>query len=218
MLERTMKLFERWGTRHIGLITFANSAKHIALYQKFGFWPRFLTIVMSKAVAQKQQVVEWSKFSEIPDLERAKCLDACGRLTGAIYGGLDVRREILAVEAQKLGETVMLWNGAELNGLAVCHCGAGSEAGSGNCYVKFAATRPGDNVKMNFGLVLDACEELATERGMVRLVGGMNAGRHEAYSIMLERGFRMDFQDVAMHRPNEPGYDRPDVFVIDDLR
>ncbi|HVX02731.1 MAG TPA: GNAT family N-acetyltransferase, partial [Nitrososphaera sp.] len=50
LLERTMEIFERWGTRHVGLFTFAQSSKHVHLYQKFGFWPRYLTAVMSKQV------------------------------------------------------------------------------------------------------------------------------------------------------------------------
>src|ERR1700732_707108 len=50
MLERTMALFQKWGTRHTGLFTFPESPKHAALYQKFGFWPRFLTPLMEKKV------------------------------------------------------------------------------------------------------------------------------------------------------------------------
>ena len=173
---------------------------------------------MSKAVEQRAQVLELSKYCDVKEKDRAKCLDACGRLTDSIYEGLDVRREIQAVEAQKLGETLLLWDKKELAGLAVCHCGAGSEAGSENCYVKFAATRPSGNVRSNFGLLLDACETLAKEKRMPRLVAGMNAARHEAYRLMIQRGFRIDFQGVAMQKPNEPGYNRPDVFVIDDLR
>ena len=38
--------------RHEGLFTFAHSPEHIALYQHFGFWPRFLTAIMSKPVSQ----------------------------------------------------------------------------------------------------------------------------------------------------------------------
>ena len=35
---------------------------------------------------------------------------------------------------------------------------------------------------------------------------------------MLTHGFRTDIQGVAMHRPNEPGYSRPGVYLIDDWR
>jgi len=37
LLEPTMEVFEKWGTKHAGLFTFAHSAKHVGLYQKFGF-------------------------------------------------------------------------------------------------------------------------------------------------------------------------------------
>jgi hypothetical protein len=50
------------------------------------------------------------------------------------------------------------------------------------------------------------------------LIVGANMGRHEAYRALLARGFRIEIQGVTMHRPNEPGYDRPDVYIIDDWR
>jgi GNAT superfamily N-acetyltransferase len=51
LLEPTINIFDKkWHTKHAGLFTFAQSAKHVGLYQKFGFWPRFLTIVMTKPV------------------------------------------------------------------------------------------------------------------------------------------------------------------------
>src|SRR5579859_5624837 len=37
LLEATMTIFERWGVRHTGLFTFPQSAKHVGLYQKFGY-------------------------------------------------------------------------------------------------------------------------------------------------------------------------------------
>ena len=35
---------------------------------------------------------------------------------------------------------------------------------------------------------------------------------------MMERGFRTDMQGVAMERPNEAGYNRPGVYILDDWR
>ena len=48
LLEPTLALFETWGCRHTGLYTYSGSPKHLALYQKFGFWPRWLTAILSK--------------------------------------------------------------------------------------------------------------------------------------------------------------------------
>ena len=36
--------------------------------------------------------------------------------------------------------------------------------------------------------------------------------------MLLGRGFAADFIGVTMHRPDEPGYSRPDACVIDDWR
>lgn len=47
--------------------------------------------------------------------------------------------EIEAVDAQGLGDMLLLLED-DLAGFAVCHTGPGTEAGSGACYVKFAAT------------------------------------------------------------------------------
>jgi hypothetical protein len=35
---------------------------------------------------------------------------------------------------------------------------------------------------------------------------------------MLARGYRARLEGLIMQRPNEPGYCRSDVYVIDDLR
>src|ERR1700730_10827478 len=48
LLEATMTIFDRWGLRHTGLFTFPQSAKHVGLYQKFGYWPRYLTAIMTR--------------------------------------------------------------------------------------------------------------------------------------------------------------------------
>ena len=70
LLEPTIELFSKWNTKHAGLFTFAQSPKHIALYQKFDFWPRFLTAVMSKDVISKKNNgirsnLKWSRYSKL---------------------------------------------------------------------------------------------------------------------------------------------------------
>jgi GNAT superfamily N-acetyltransferase len=218
LMDPVMACFEKWGTRHAGLFTFAHSQKHVGLYQKFGFWPRFLTAVMSKAVGQARRQSGWTAFSGVPGNQQDTLLRACTDLTDRIYPGLEVTPEVRSVNRQKLGETILLWKGDRLAGLAVCHCGPGSEAGSGVCYVKFGAVAPGPSAEEDFDRLLDACEQLAASQGLSRLVAGGNAGRDEAYRRMLGHGFRADMQGVAMQRSNDPGYNRPGVYVMDDWR
>ncbi len=218
LLEPTIELFNNWGVSHVGLFTFAQSPKHIGLYQKFGFWPRFLTLLMSKSVQSRDTSGRWSKFSDLSDDEVSKCLVTCRSLTSSVYEGLDLEREITSVRNQKLGDTILLWEGEKLVGIAVCHCGAGTEAGSDTCYVKFGVVRSGSSAENFFERLLSACEELATMKGMTHVLAGVNSACHDAYRIMIAKGFRADFQGVLMLKPNEPAFDRPDRYVLCDLR
>jgi hypothetical protein len=102
--------------------------------------------------------------------------------------------------------------------MAVCHSGAGSEAGSGKCYVKFGAVRSGSHATREFRRLLDACRELARSRVAKILTAGMNLSRLEAYRELLQAGFRTTAQGVVMERNGQPGYNRPGVYLIDDWR
>jgi predicted N-acetyltransferase YhbS len=219
LMDPIIERFDTWGVTHAGLFTFPQSAKHLGLYYKYGFRPRFLTAIMSKPVqVTTRRNSEWSAYSQISEREREESLKACAAVTASIYDGLDVGREIRAVQAQGLGETVLLHDGQDLVGFAVCHCGPGTEAGHQKCYIKFAAVKPGAVAGARFDQLLDACEELAVTRNLARVEAGTNLARHEAYDKLLARGFRTDIQGVTMHRPNEEGYSRAGVYVIDDWR
>ncbi|MCE3277153.1 MAG: acetyltransferase, N-acetylglutamate synthase [Propionibacteriaceae bacterium] len=216
LVEAALEAFTRRGTRHVGLFTFAHSPKHLALYQKFGFWPRFTTAIMTKAVGPVDPGTDWSAYSDLPAGRQRACLEDCRDLAGSVHPGLDLGREITATAQYRFGETVLLRDGDNLVGFAVCHCGPDTEAGSGRCYVKFGAARPGPDGERSFAQLLTACEALAGARRLARLAAGVNTARREAYCQMLGFGFRADVQGVAMDRPDEAGYNRPGTYVIDD--
>lgn len=218
LIEPVIDLFSEWKIKQAGLYTFAQSQKHVALYQKFGFRPRFLTAIMSLQVESAASAPELQTYSELSPDAREEALQSCSELTNEIYERLDVRREILSLAEQNLGDTVLLRGDSGLVGLAACHCGAGSEAGPDVCFVKFAAVRPGPNTSENFARLLSACETVAARRGLSRLLAGVNTARTEAYQQMMQRGFKTQMQGVAMHAPNEPAYSQPGVFVLDDWR
>src|SRR6516165_7977786 len=84
-LEPIMACFERWGTRHAGLFTFPHSQKHVGLYQRFGFWPRFLTAIMSKPVAKPEHRCEsWTTLTVVPRSERDQRIADCRALTDVV--------------------------------------------------------------------------------------------------------------------------------------
>lgn len=219
LMEPVVELFDRWGVRHAGLFTFPESPKHIGLYNKFGFWPQELNPVLATQVSAPAGGVVYQAFSVVrKGGSGTDILEQCRGVTGAVYEGLDLEREIVAVDEQGLGDTVLLAEGDELAGFAVCHCGSGTEAGAGACFVKFGAVMPGEAATDRFERLLDACEALAAERGLSRLVAGVNTARHGAYRALLARGYRPVLNGVTMLRPHERAYNRPDAYVIDDLR
>jgi GNAT superfamily N-acetyltransferase len=218
LIESAIDRFSEWEIRQAGLFTFPNSPKHHGLYQKFGFYPRFLTFIMVKSIQSVECDFPTIKYSEQNLEERSNCLKECGKLTDSIYEGLNLSREILAVQNQNLGDTVLLRDDKGLAGFAVCHCGASSEAGSNICYVKFGAVRPGNGAGERFEKLLDICEAFGASQKMLLLRAGINTSRDAAYMRMLDRGFRTESTGLAMHKPNDVGYSRSDVFVLDDWR
>ena len=218
LMEPVIECFHAWGVQHAGLFTFAHSPKHIGLYQKYGFWPRFLTAVMSKPVAPGTSPGSWSRYAELPEREQAVCLRACRTVTEALYPGLDVEREIRAVHAQALGDTVLLWEDQELIGFAVCHCGPGTEAGHEKCYIKFGAVLPGPTAEARFTRLLDACEALATARDLTRLEAGVNLGRAEAYRALRAMASARTFRASPCISPTSLATIARGFIVIDDWR
>lgn len=214
LLEPTMELFARWRTTLMGLFTFAHSEKHVGLYQRFGFWPRYLTAIMGRPVGATRVDAPPATLGAVSDAG----LQACRELTDTVFPGLDLGLEMRSVAAQRLGDTVLVADGSRVDALAVCHVGPGTEAGSGTCYVKFGAARPGPGAADRFARLLRACDAFAAARGATTLLAGVNTARRDAYRQMLAAGFRTALQGVCMHRPDEPGYDRPDAFVLDDWR
>ena len=139
-------------------------------------------------------------------------------MAGDVFPGLDLGREINVIAERGFGDTLIVGAGGTVAGFACCHQGALSEAGSPQTLVKFAAVRPGPQAAAEFARVLAAAEGFAASRGVARLVAGTNAGRSECYEAMIDAGFRAWMNGVAMVRPNEPGFNRPGVFAIDDWR
>jgi predicted N-acetyltransferase YhbS len=218
LLSPVLEAFERWDVRQAGLFTFADSPKHLGLYQKHGFWPGSLTVVAAKetgAIAASSHALASDELEE----GHGTVIDEACALTDEVFGGLDLGREIAAVNEYGLGDTVLLRDDRTLEGMAVCHCGAGSEAGSDTCYVKFAAVRPGEGAAARYERLLDACESFAAESRLGHLVAGVNTGRLHAYRRLLARGFRTQQIGVSMWlRPEAPHFDRPEHYVLDDLR
>ena len=222
LLEATMAVFEKWGVRHTGLFTFPQSAKHLGLYQKFGYWPRYLTALMTRTPEDSpplktNRASGPALLSTLIKSQRAQAILACRKLTHKIDKGLDLTGEIRAALAQHTGDVVLTRTRDALDAFAVCLTGRGSEGGEKTCYIKFGAARGGVGAGERFDKLLDACETFAASRGLV-IEAGVNLAREDAYRRMRSHGYRATMQGVAMQRPHADGFNRADAYVIDDWR
>jgi predicted N-acetyltransferase YhbS len=217
LLEPVNDLLDTGGVTLAGLFTFANSPKHVGLYQRFGYWPQHLNAIMARRVAPSPTGEEVTRYSQLDEADRARGLVAATVLTDLVYEGLDVTNEIVATSALEVGDTILVRRDGELVALAVCHNGAG-EANSQTCLVKFAAVSPGSHAAHDFHSLLDGVEDLAATSGVEVVAAGVSTSRRHAYQTLFERGYRISTLGVRMHRPDEMGYCRDVDFVLDDLR
>jgi GNAT superfamily N-acetyltransferase len=217
LMEETSARFDAWGTKHAALFTFSDSAQHQALYQRFDFWPRFLTAIMHKVPANSA-TRPFSRYSRLEQAQQATAVDKARGLCNDVLDGLDISTEIYGIAKQSLGETILTWSDNRLEGIALCHFGKGSEANEKSFYVKFAAARPEPNAQATFVNLIGACESLAAENGLTDIEVGANTETVEAYKALIGLGFKPAHFGVFMLRGGGSAIYQPGRYVAADLR
>ncbi len=222
LMDETEKIFDEWKVTHRGLFTFPQSPKHLALYAKYGYWPRYLTPVFARDLPASEgptlRPTAARLYSEATAADRPAVLDAIRELGATLYPGLDLTGDVDSLDRQRTGETVLLYDDTRLDGVATCHIGAGSEAGGGTTLIKFGAVSPGERRLERLQTLLESIEALARRRGAPRVEAGVNLSHRQSYWALLARGYRADFVGVVMQSPDEAAYHRPELEILDDWR
>jgi len=216
LLDRCLALADEWGAASVGLFTLPESARHLHLYRKHGFWPGSLIALTEKRVTRGTAPFE--TLGELNARGRAAAVEGCRMVTTAVCGGLDLTGEIECLAGAAAGDVVICREDGRVVAFAVCHVGAGSEAVTGTCHVKFAAVRPREGDVAVLHRLLDACEAFAAVRGAVRLEVGVNLGRRTAADLLATRGHRGFRHGVAMRRPPGAAATSSAQLVLDDWR
>ncbi|WP_268800437.1 GNAT family N-acetyltransferase [Pseudomonas huanghezhanensis] len=217
LMTGCIEQLDAWGVSHAGLMTFPDSAKHIGLYQRFGFWPRSLIAILQHPVSAESGPTGVLKYGA-PGSDAQALKNACAAITHAIAPGLDVTGEMDAVREQKLGTTLILVDeAAQPHAFAICHFGPHSEAGAGVFYVKFAAVASGPRAPSVFATLIAACNAAAVQASQETLTVGVNTARDGAYRWLIDEGFRTDILGISMHRGGA-GYDHAQAWILDDWR
>lgn len=222
LLESTVASFDRAELPRTGLFTFPHSAKHVGLYNKFGYWPQQLTALFRYTPEPSSGPADpshrpFAALSALSRAEREQAITACRKLANGIDKGLDLTEEIQSLLRQHAGEVLLTYTRNTLDGFAIACTGPGSEGGSEICYLKFAAVRGGAGADGRFDSLLNVSEDFARRRN-VALEFGLSFACEAAYCRIRARKLRPFTHGVAMQRPSDPGFYRPDTYVLGDLR
>jgi predicted N-acetyltransferase YhbS len=219
---------ENKATLH-GVVTYPSSPKHLALFHKFGYKPKSLTAVMSRALERGgshgiaarpplKGALTVRRYSSLEEARKKAALGRFHRLTGAICRGLDVSKEVEIVDGLALGDTLLLERGPELLGFAICHAPGVSEAPTGSLYVKFLAVDPRHRKVEYLEQFVAAIEDLAHEQGSPRVILPVYLRYWIAYSTLVRCGYQIDFTMVRMQKGKPEDYEDPADLVLDDWR
>ena len=123
-----------------------------------------------------------------------------------------------AVDNQHLGDTVLIWDGAAA--CWICCLPRRSRNRSRQRELLYQIWRRAERSQCSTGIspIARCGREFGRARDAKTLSAGVNLARLDAYREMLEAGFRATSQGVAMEGNGAVGYNRPDVFLMDDWR
>jgi len=219
---------ENKATLH-GVVTYPTSPKHLLLFHKFGYRPKGLTAIMSRAVNRAdaepagagqaaKNGLAVRRYSALEETKKKAALTRFHRVTNAIYRGMDLAKEIEIVDGLALGDTLLLERGRDLLGFAVYHAPGVSEAPAGALYVKFLALDPQHRKPEVLEQFVAAVEELAHDQGLSRVILPVYTRYWQAYSTLLRCGYQIDFTMVRMQHGKWEDYEDGSHLVLDDWR
>jgi GNAT superfamily N-acetyltransferase len=103
----------------IGLETMPRTMDNIGFYSHLGFLPGRLTLTLTleSGPADRQPIL----LGRLSAREKDAALAQCRSLVGSLLRGYDFTRELELTDALSLGDTVLLHEGSDLVGYALCH-------------------------------------------------------------------------------------------------
>jgi predicted N-acetyltransferase YhbS len=228
LIRAAQEFFEENKASLHGLVTYPHSAKHLALFHKFGYKPKSLTAIMSRALDRSgarpilprppKGALTVRRYSGLEETKKKAALGRFHRITNAIYRGMDLAKEVEIVDGLALGDTLLLERGADLVGFAVYHTPGVSEAPSGALYVKYLAIDPRHRKAEHLEQFVTSIEDLAHEQGLPRVILPVHLRYWLAYSTLVKCGYQVDLTMVRMQKGKPEDYEDPANLVLDDWR
>jgi predicted N-acetyltransferase YhbS len=227
LIQAVEGFFEENKTTLTGVVTYPASPKHLYLYHKFGYRPKALTAIMSRALERRDGAVGTRtvraglavrRYSTLEEAKKKAALGRFHRITNGVCRGMDLAKEIEIVDGLALGDTVLFERGRDVVGFAVCHVPGVSEAPQGALYVKALIIDPMQKKVETLEHAVAALEDLAHDLGLPRVILPVYTRYWGAYSALLKCGYQTDFTMIRMQRGKQEDYEDPSHLVLDDWR
>jgi ribosomal protein S18 acetylase RimI-like enzyme len=228
LIRAVQEFFEENKATLHGVVTYPHSAKHLALFHRFGYRPKSLTALMSRPLERAgtrpvlpkpvKGVLTVRRYSGLEETKKKTALGRFHRITNAVCRGMDLAKEVEIVDGLALGDTLLLERGAELVGFAIVHTPGVSEAPTGALYVKCLVIDPRHRKAEHLEQFVAAIEDLAQEHGLARVILPVYLRYWLAYSTLVKCGYQVDFTMVRMQKGKPEDYEDPADLVLDDWR
>jgi ribosomal protein S18 acetylase RimI-like enzyme len=210
-----------------GLVTYPQSPRHLAFYQKFGYRPRGLVAITARSLDRGEGAagprpakppLGIRRFSSLEEARKKTVLLKLRRISNGIRRGMDLRKEVEIADGLALGDTLLLERGSEVIGFAIFHTPGRGEAPHGSLYLKFLAIDPRHRKPEHVQTLLGALEDVAIDAQLPRLIAPVYTYYWTAYQTLLQRGYAIDFVMVRMRRGKPVEDENPSDLVLDDWR
>lgn len=182
------------GAHTVGLETMPRTIDNIGFYSRLGFVPGHLTITLVRDLARRPALHPEVLSSAGP--ARAERLRACRELTQRLVPGTDFTRELVTTADLRIGDTLLLRDGAsDLAGFALYHT------------APLAAGRPQDELRIlklaardgeAFESLMAAAEAAALAADIRRVSVRCQTAFGEAYLRLIHLGYRAHWTDLRM--------------------
>src|SRR5881296_2094065 len=118
LIRASQGFFEENKAALHGCVTYPTSPKHLFLFHKFGYRPKALTAVMSRAIDRAparaavpkpgKAALAVRRFSALEETKKKATLARMHRITNAICRGMDLSKEVEIVDGLALGDPLLL--------------------------------------------------------------------------------------------------------------
>jgi GNAT superfamily N-acetyltransferase len=182
------------GARTVGLETMPRTVDNIGFYSTLGFQPGHLTVTLTLDTGTRRLPAP-ALLSAEPEDRQHSALSAIRGLVEELAPGYDCSREILLTAEMGLGDTVLLWGDAGLDGFALWHSAALAEGRDADelRVLKLAARSP-----ETFAAVVTAVEAAASRAGIRRVAIRSQTAYADAYQALVARSYQVRWTDLRM--------------------